>query len=98
MNHKRPYRADEPVPQYLHEVAVERGGKRHTLRKGMWVSVNRRPNLKAGQYEFLYAEQTSGMLLLYVEGPLRARPADRRRKTLREDDIKTVHVKTGVKL
>jgi hypothetical protein len=96
VNHKRPYRADEPVPQYLHEVQVDRGGKKHTLRKGMWVSVNRRPNLRAGQYEFVYAEQVSGTLLLYVEGPLSSRPADRRRKTLRETDIKRIHLKTGV--
>ncbi len=95
MNQKRLYRSSEPKPEFLHEVTVDRGGKKHTLRKGMWVSVNRRPNLRAGQYEFLYAEASGGVLLMYVEGPLSSRPADRRRKTLRESDIKRIHVKTG---
>ena len=79
---------------YLHEVKV----KCRLLRKGMWVSVHPRINLSRGQYEFLYAEQVDGSLLLYVEGPLRRRPGDRRRKTLRESDIKTVHVKTGARV
>jgi hypothetical protein len=46
----------------------------------------------AGQYEILYAERgKDGVLLIQAEGPL---SRARRRKIIRESDIKTVHVKT----
>lgn len=93
MNTKRPYRPGpgEVVPQYLHEVKVRSGSKTYTLAKGQHVSVGRRPGLIAGRYVFLYAEYAGEDLLLYVEGPI-TRAA--RRKTIRESDIKTVHIRT----
>lgn len=94
MNVKRPYRPapGEVNPEYLHEVRVRSGGKTYKLAQGQLVSVVRRPGLLAGKYEFRYAEYTrDGVLLLYVDGPT---SRERRRKTIRESDIKTVHIRT----
>lgn len=91
MNQKKPYRGG-CQPTFLHEFEVAATGKNYTVTKGMWVSVRRRPGLMAGQYEVIYAERASdGTLLITADGPL---SRERRRKTIRESDIKTVHVKT----
>ena len=91
MNQKRPFKSAWK-PEFLHEVDITSTGKTYKLVPGMWVSVSRRPGLIAGKYEFLYAERTKeGVLLLQMEGPV-ARA--RRRKTIRETDIHTVHIKT----
>lgn len=91
MNQKKTYKSDWK-PDFLYEVTVSSTGKNYTLAKGMWVSVARRPGLIAGKYEFLYGERTlDGTLLLQVSGPI---SRERRVKTIRESDIKTVHLKT----
>jgi hypothetical protein len=91
MNQKKPFKSDWK-PEFLHEVTVTSTGKAYTLTKGMWISVNPRPGLMAGKYEFQYAERTKdGTLLFYSDGPV---SRARRRKTIRESDIKTVHIKT----
>jgi hypothetical protein len=91
MNQKKTYKCDWK-PEFLYEVTVSSTGKKYTLTKGMWVSVARRPGLIAGKYEFLYAEVTKdGVLLLQVTGPV---SREHRVKTIRESDIKTVHLKT----
>ena len=93
MNQKKPYKTDW-TPQFLHQFDVASTGKTYRVTKGTWVSVTRRPGLLPGKYEIIYAERTGdGTLLITADGPL-SRGADRRRKTLRETDIKTVHVKT----
>lgn len=91
MNQKKPYKSDW-TPEFLHEFDVTATGKTYRLVPGMWVSVTRRPGLMAGQYEVLYAERTKdGTLLIQTEGPV---SRARRRKLIRESDIKTVHIKT----
>jgi len=88
MNQKRPYRTNRPNPEYLHEIKVRSGTKTYALARGQLVSVHARVNLPGGKYEFCYAEHVGQELFLYVE---------RRglRKTIREADIKQVHIKTG---
>lgn len=94
MNQKKPYRSDWK-PEFLREFEVASTGKTYKLQAGMWVSVTRRPGLMAGQYEVLYGERSKdGTLLIQVEGPL---SRERRRKMIRETDIKTVHIKTRPK-
>lgn len=94
MNQKRAYKSDWQ-PEFLHEFDITSTGKTYRVTKGTWVSVRRRPGLMAGQYEVAYAERTGdGTLLITADGPL---SRDRRRKTLRESDIKTVHIKTRPK-
>lgn len=91
MNQKRPYKSDWK-PEFLHEIEVSATGKTYRLVPGTWVSVTRRVGLIAGKYEFLYAERgKNGELLIQVEGPV---SRERRRKMIRETDIKTVHIKT----
>lgn len=91
MNQKRPYRGGEQ-PEYLREFDVTSTGRTYRLTAGMWVSVTRRPGLMAGKYEIVYAERTKdGTLFITADGPV---SRDRRRKTIRESDIKTVHLKT----
>lgn len=94
MNQKKPYKSDW-TPEFLKEVEVSSTGKNYRLVPGTWVSVIRRAGLMAGKYEFLYAERSkTGELLLQVEGPI---SRERRRKLIRESDIKTVHVKSRPK-
>lgn len=91
MNQKKPYKSDW-TPEFLHEFDITATGKTFRVCTGTWVSVSRRPGLIAGKYEILYAERTKdGTLLIQAEGPV---SRDRRRKIIRESDIKTVHVKT----
>ena len=94
MNQKRPYKSDWQ-PQFLHEFDLTATGKNFRVTKGTLLSVTRRPGLIAGKYEIAYAERTAdGTLLITVDGPVSRAVADRRRKMVRESDIKTVHVKT----
>jgi hypothetical protein len=94
MNQKKLFKTDW-TPSILREFDVTTTGKTFRVQAGMWVSVTRRPGLMAGQYEVLYAERTpEGTLLITADGPL---SRERRRKTIRETDIKTVHVKTRPK-
>lgn len=91
MNQKRTYKTDW-TPSILREFDVTSTGRTYRLVAGMWVSVSRRPGLIAGQYEVVYAERSKdGTLLITADGPL---SRERRRKVIRETDIKTVHVKT----
>lgn len=91
MNQKRPYKSDWK-PEFLHDIEVTSTGKNYKLVPGTWVSVIRRTGLMAGKYEFLYAERAKdGTLLIQVEGPV---SRERRRKMIRESDIKQVHIKT----
>lgn len=91
MNQKKPYKSDW-TPSFLHEVSINATGKTYSISTGTWLSVQRRPGLIAGKYEFLYAERSKdGTLLLQVEGPV---ARDRRRRLIREADVKTVHIKT----
>lgn len=91
MNQKKPYKTNW-TPEFLYEFDVAATGKTYRLTPGMWVSVTRRPGLIAGKYEIVYAERTKdGTLLITADGPV---ARERRRKTIRESDIKTVHVKT----
>lgn len=91
MNLKKPYRSDW-TPEFLHEFEVTATGKTYRLVPGMRVSVIRRPGLMAGKYEIAYAERAKdGTLLITADGPV---SRERRRKILRESDIKCVHVKT----
>lgn len=95
MNQKRPYKSDWQ-PEFLHEVSVTSTGKAYVITTGTWLSVIRRPGLIAGKYEFLYAEKgKDGSLLLQVEGPV---ARNRRRRIIRESDIKTVHIRTRPKV
>jgi len=92
MNHKRSFKTDYR-PEFLHEIAVTRVSKTYTLTKDMEVSVYPRTNLPAGRYRFRYAESTNdGQLLIYVEGPVRRSTS--RIRTIRQSDIKSVHLKT----
>lgn len=93
MNTKRKYKTDWH-PAYLYEVQVESGSKTYTITKGTLLSVHRKPGLIAGKYVFLYAENVNGVLLLHVEGPDSRVVSERRRKILRQADIKQVHIKT----
>ncbi|ACH62195.1 hypothetical protein MYRNA_228 [Mycobacterium phage Myrna] len=94
MNKKRKYKSDTKV-EFLHEVEIKSGSKTYKLVKGMAVSVNRKPGLLPGKYEFLYAEESKdGTLVLTVEGKLSQAWEDRRRRTIRVEDIKQVHIKT----
>lgn len=94
MNQKKPFKSDWK-PEFLHEVDVESGSKTYRITKGTLLSVIRKPGLIAGKYEFLYAERSKdGTLLLTVEGPDSRVVADRRRKMIRESDVRTVHLKT----
>lgn len=94
MNQKKPYKSDWQ-PTILREFDITATGKTYRLVPGMWVSVTRRPGLIAGKYEIVYAERTKdGTLLITADGPV---ARERRRKTIRESDIKTVHVKTRPK-
>lgn len=97
MNTKRTVRVPEDKkPVYLHEVKVVSGSKTYSLGKGQLVSVIRKPGLPAGKYEFLYAERCNdGILLMTVEGPVSRVVYERRRKVIRETDLKAVHIKTG---
>ena len=91
MNQKRPFKSDW-TPEFLHEFDVASTGKTYRVSTGTWVSVIRRPGLMAGKYEVLYAERSKdGTLLIQVEGPV---SRERRRKLIRESDIKAVHIKT----
>ena len=96
MNIKRAYRPgnDYKAPEYLHEVSITRGSKTYAVNKGTLLSVYRKPGLIAGKYEFLYAERVGGVMLYHVEGPESRAVSDRRRRVLRDTDIKAVHVKT----
>lgn len=95
MNQKKPYKSDW-TPEFLHEIEVSSTGKTYRITPGTWLSVNRRTGLIAGKYEFLYAERSKdGTLLIQVEGPV---SRQRRRKIIRESDIKQVHVKTRAKI
>lgn len=96
MNQKRKFISDAPAPEYLHEVTVTVNRRRRRLRKGMLVSVHRRPGLPAGQWEFCYAELVAAgrdgvVLVLHIEGPLARK---RRHRTIRVPEIKTVHIKS----
>ena len=96
MNQKHKFVTDAPNPQYLHEVTIPVNGRRRLLRRGMLLSVNRRPNLPGGKWEFVYAEivttaQRDVMLMLHVEGPI---SRERRHKVIRVSDIKCVHIRT----
>lgn len=91
MNQKRKFKSDKSNPTYLHEVQVQSGSKHYTLRKGQLVSVHRRPGLIAGKYEFCYAEYDSVGLRLVVEGPV---ARERRSRSIRQADIKAVHIKS----
>ena len=94
MNQKKPYKSDWQ-PTILREFDVTATGKTYRLVPGMWVSVARRPGLIAGKYEVAYAERAKdGTLLITADGPV---ARERRRKVIRESDIKTVHVKTRPK-
>ena len=86
MNQKRAYEHTGPKPEYLHEIEVNG----NTLRRGMQISVFRRPNLIGGKWVFLYAERADDILFIHVEGPV-AREA--RHRVIREADIKMVHRK-----
>ena len=96
MNNKRKYRpvGEYKHPVYHHEVGITRGSKTYQVTKGTLLSVHRKPGLIAGKYEFLYAECVNGIWLYHVEGPDSRLVADRRRKILRDADIKSVHIKT----
>lgn len=94
MNTKRKYKTDTKV-EFLHEVDVESGSKTYRITKGTLLSVHRKPGLPAGKYEFLYAERAKdGTLLLTVDGRMSQAWEDRRRRMIRETDIKQVHIKT----
>lgn len=94
MNQKKPFKSDWK-PEFLYEVDVASGSKTYRITKGTLLSVIRKPGLIAGRYEFLYAERSKdGTLLLTVEGPDSRVVADRRRKMIRQADVKTVHLKT----
>lgn len=94
MNQKKTCKPDW-TPEFLHEFDITSTGKTYRVSTGTWVSVTRRPGLMAGQYEIRYAERTrDGVLLIQAEGPL---SRARRLKTIRESDIKTVHIKTRPK-
>ena len=94
MNVKKPFKSDW-TPEFLHEVDVTSTGKTYRITKGTLLSVIRKPGLIAGKYEFLYAERSKdGTLLLTVEGPDSRVVAERRRKMIREADVKCVHIKT----
>lgn len=94
MNQKKPYKSDWK-PEFLYEVDIESGTKTYQITKGTLLSVTRKPGLIAGKYEFLYAERgKDGTLLLTVEGPESRVVSERRRKMIRESDVKTVHIKT----
>lgn len=94
MNTKRKFKTDVRV-EFLHEVDIESGSKTYHITKGTLVSVIRKPGLPGGKYEFLYGERAKdGTLLLTVEGRMSQPWEDRRRRMIRESDIKTVHVKT----
>jgi hypothetical protein len=96
MNTKRKYRpaAGVKAPEFFHEFSVTRGSKTYQVTKGTLVSVIRKPGLIAGKYEVLYAEVSNDTLLITVEGPDSRIVSERRRKMIRESDIKTVHVST----
>lgn len=94
MNQKKPFKTDAPAPEYLHEVKIRSGSKTYTLRKGQWLSVHRRPGLIAGKYEFLYAQQDNAGLRLVIEGPI---SRERRYRSIREADVKAIHVKTSAR-
>ena len=94
MNQKKAFKTDW-TPEFLHEFDITSTGKTYRVSTGTWVSVTRRPGLMAGQYEIKYAERTKdGTLLIQAEGPL---SRARRLKTLRESDVKRVHVKSRPK-
>lgn len=95
MNQKKPYRSTEPRPVFLYDVEVSSGSKTYRITKGTLLSVHRKPGLLAGKYELLYAERSKdGTLLLTVEGPDSRIVSERRRKMIREADIKSVHLKS----
>jgi len=72
--------------RHLHEVKVNG----HLLKRGMLLSVHRRPNLIGGKWVFKYAEQHGGILMLHIEGPL---ARETRHKVIRPEDIKTIHTR-----
>lgn len=87
MNQKRKYKTDWE-PEFLHEIDVSVNGKTVQLSRGAKFSVRRRVGLIAGKYEFVYAERAvGGALLIFADGPC---SRERRRKMIRESDIKTV--------
>ena len=97
MNKKRAFKSDVRI-EYLHEVDIESGSKTYHINKHTQLSLVRAPGRPAGRYEFLYAERAKdGTLLLTVEGRMSQPWEDRRRKVIREDAIKTVHIKTRVR-
>lgn len=85
MNQKRSVRSDWK-PSLLHEVRVNGS----ILRKGMLLSVHRRPGLPGGRWVFLHAEYLGDTLQLTVEGPI---SREARRRWIRVEDIKTIHRK-----
>lgn len=94
MNKKRAFKTDAKV-EFLHDVEIKRGSRTYALSKGMLVSIHKKPGLPAGRYEFLYAERDKDdELLLTVEGRMSQAWEDRRRRIIREADIRTVHLKT----
>lgn len=87
MNQKKPLRG-EANPTYLHHVQVRSGSKTYNLHRLMWISM--RPGARTsmrGRWQFLYAEEFGGKLLLHVGQGGRSR-------IITEDDIRTVHIKT----
>lgn len=89
MNQKQSYRSDEPQPEYFYEVTVN--GRQ--LRKGMHATLApKTPGGNSRRYEFCYAEDYTGTLLLTFFGPLRS--PRRSYRMVREAAIETVHVKS----
>lgn len=89
MNQKRPYKSDEPAPEYLHEVKVNG----HQLIKGMEASLAKTSSGIAGEYQFRYAEQLpTGALLLTFFGPVKRTKQRYRQVTV--DVVKTVRLRT----
>jgi hypothetical protein len=100
MNKKKRIRIPEDRrPVFLYEIPIVSGSKTYSLVKDMEVSVVRKPGLRAGRYQFLYAEKANiiAETLIVVEGPMSAYVGDRRRKVIRESDIKQVHLGTRPK-
>jgi len=74
------------MQKFLYEVKVNG----HNLKRGMLVSVHRKPGLPGGKWVFLCAEYLGDVLQLTVEGPI---SREARRRWIRPEDIKTVHTK-----
>jgi hypothetical protein len=89
MNTKDRFITDQPNPTYLHEVNVNG----YTLKKGMHVTLAARTaHGNNRRYQFSYAEDYTGTLLLVFYGPLRS--TNQRYRMARPDEIVIVHTKT----